>query len=125
MKVETSVAAVPDAKVEVSAPPPFRTPHVTAPGAVQIAALAAMENDLFEASAEPLTDASICNWKPNRAVIRERGFTCTNTVLRNPESRALEPCCGWHAKGCVLSHTYELAAGHWYEIGRASCSERV
>jgi hypothetical protein len=53
---------------------------------------------------EVRTEKSLCNFVPNRREIRERGFECGNCVFRNPETRALHPCCGWHMSACAMTH---------------------
>ena len=87
----------------------FQIPGVSRSNAKTQAALAAMEENLFSEAEEMITENTPCAWKPDRKVTRERGLVCTNTVLRNPETRALEPCCGWHATACVLTHAPDNA----------------
>merc|ERR1711991_642276 len=34
-----------------------------------------------------------------------RTWTCSNKVIRNPDTNALQHVCGWHAPKCLKSHT--------------------
>ena len=52
-----------------------------------------------------LTPDSVCDWVASKKEISKRGFTCSNCVIRNPESKALHSVCGWHMKKCLRLHT--------------------
>ncbi len=61
----------------------------------------------FDDTHESLTEDAKCNWRPSKVDSETilRGYICKNVIMRNPETNALIPTCGWHVKQCVRSHS--------------------
>ena len=92
---------------KVKRPPPhlpkFRIPGV-ARASRNVLGQAKLASKTRGAAGESLNEDSICDWRPNRMIIAERGLSCNSKVFRNPESRALCKQCGWHLTECCLTH---------------------
>lgn len=59
---------------------------------------------LLDAKGKPLTEHSLCTWKPHVFDIEQRAYHCTNTVAKNPYTGALMRTCLYHTKVCVRHH---------------------
>ncbi|GMI14663.1 hypothetical protein TrVE_jg1553 [Triparma verrucosa] len=91
---------------KVKRPPPhlpkFRIPGVNKAGR-NVQGLSKLGGKKTE-NADALNEDTVCDWKPNRAIIAERGLSCLNKVFRNPDTRALCKQCGWHLEECAMVH---------------------
>ena len=88
--------------------PPPALPKFRIPGVARASRNLAVQTKLagksLDTAAEGLTEDTLCDWKPNRHIIAERGLSCCNKVFRNPETKALCRQCGWHLEECCMTH---------------------
>jgi len=61
--------------------PKFRIPGV-ARAARNVSNQAKLAGLSHEAAADALNEETICDWRPNRHIITERGLSCQNKVFR-------------------------------------------
>jgi hypothetical protein len=90
--------------VQMKRPPPalakFHIPGVTR--SARISGLASSKSK--DPAGDALNEETICDWKPNRHIIEERGLSCQNKVFRNPDDKSLCRQCGWHVVECCMKH---------------------
>jgi len=86
--------------------PKFRIPGVSRASRGAGGGAAKMKGAKAEADDNngALNEQSICDWKPNRHVIAERGMCCQNTVFRSPDTKVLFRRCPWHLTECSMLH---------------------